>query len=226
MNQNLPIDSWKKLLGDEKQKHYFQQILQQISLQRQQGKVIYPPDNQIFEAFKLTPLNKLKVVILGQDPYHGPSQAQGLCFSVSPGTKSPPSLQNIFKELRDDLGCTVPTNGSLINWAQQGVLLLNTLLTVEQNKPQSHLPLGWEQFTDRVISLISEHQTHVVFLLWGANAQRKAKLIDENRHTVLKAPHPSPLSSYRGFFGCRHFSKCNQALIKHHQQPIDWCLYP
>ncbi len=224
MNQCRPNQSWKNLLSEEKQQPYFRQILQKISEQRRQGKIIYPGDDHIFEAFRLTPLNELKVVLLGQDPYHGPSQAHGLCFSVLPGTKPPPSLQNIFKELHNDMGCAMPVNGSLVNWAKQGVLLLNTLLTVEQNKPQSHLNLGWERFTDRVISLISQHCPHIVFILWGANAQRKSSLIDGDRHTLLKAPHPSPLSAYRGFFECKHFSRCNRALIKHHQQVIDWCL--
>ncbi len=224
MQQNVPIKNWKDLLSEEKKQPCFQQILQRISTLRRQGKIIYPADNQIFEAFKLTPLEQLRVVLLGQDPYHGPGQAHGLCFSVLPGTKPPPSLQNIFKELRDDVGCALPENGSLVHWAKQGVLLLNTLLSVEQNKPQSHLTLGWEQFTDRVITLISQHCPHVVFLLWGANAQRKSKLIDAQRHTLLKAPHPSPLSAYRGFFGCRHFSLCNQSLIDHQQSPINWCL--
>ncbi len=216
--------TWTNLLTAEKEKKYFKHILHQIAKQRLQGKIIYPPDNKIFEAFRLTPLSGLKVVILGQDPYHGPDQAHGLCFSVLKGVRPPPSLQNIFKELHDDLGCTRPPQGRLDHWAKQGVLLLNTMLSVEAGKPQSHANLGWEQFTDRVISLINENCQHVVFLLWGSNAQKKFRLLDTARHTIFKAPHPSPLSSYRGFFGCQHFSKCNKALLAHQQNPVAWCL--
>ncbi len=213
---------WSDILHDEKNKAYFKDTLSQISAMRKDGVCIYPDDKHIFEAFRLAQLEQLKVVILGQDPYHNPGQAHGLCFSVPKNVAIPPSLKNIYKELKQDIGCPIPEHGNLESWARQGILLLNTILTVEAGKPQSHQSLGWQQFTDRVIELINIHCSHVVFLLWGANAQRKTVLIDSKKHSILTAPHPSPLSSYRGFFGCKHFSKCNQLLLAHQQQPIEW----
>jgi uracil-DNA glycosylase len=198
------------------------QSLRQFLLQEKQaGKVIFPPGAQIFNALNTTPLEQVKVVILGQDPYHGPGQAHGLSFSVPQGVRTPPSLMNMFKELQADLKI-VNQSADLTPWADQGVLLLNSVLTVEQARPASHQKQGWEQFTDRVIGLINQHQDHVVFMLWGAYAQRKGQGIDHNSHLVLKAPHPSPLSAHRGFLGCRHFSQCNQFLEAYHKKAIDW----
>ena len=216
--------SWSHILSEEKQKAYFQEALNSVAVARKNGVTIFPDDQHIFEAFKLTSLENLKVVILGQDPYHNTGQAHGLCFSVSKGITIPPSLKNIYKELNEDIGCPIPKHGFLQDWASQGVLLLNTVLTVEAGKPQSHQDFGWQQFTDQVIGLINQHCKHVVFLLWGANAQRKAQLIDAERHCILTSPHPSPLSSYRGFFGCKHFSKANEYLKQHQHSPIDWCI--
>jgi uracil-DNA glycosylase len=216
--------SWDLVLKEEKQKDYFVSALASVSSARKRGTTVFPEDQNLFEAFKLTPLSQLKVVILGQDPYHQPGQANGLCFSVTKGMKIPPSLKNIYKELQQDIGCPIAAHGDLRSWATQGVLLLNTVLTVAAGKPQSHQDFGWQKFTDQIIRLIDQNCEHVVFLLWGANAQRKAQLIDTNRHCVLMAPHPSPLSSYRGFFGCKHFSKTNQYLKLHHQDTIDWCI--
>ncbi|NVJ61247.1 MAG: uracil-DNA glycosylase [Gammaproteobacteria bacterium] len=214
---------WKDLLAEEKQQDYFQSLMQFVDSQRQAGKQIYPSANNVFNAIKLTELDKTKVVILGQDPYHGPGQAHGLAFSVPDGIKHPPSLRNIFKELSTDLNANIPTSGNLSNWAKQGVLLLNTVLTVEQGLAHSHKDKGWETFTDRLIHKLSEHANHLVFMLWGSHAQKKQPLIDA-RHTILKAPHPSPLSAHRGFFGCKHFSQANQALQNHNQPPINWAL--
>lgn len=222
MEQNK--QSWSQILSHEKQQPYFQEALDLVSASRNKGLIIFPDDQHIFEAFKLTPLENLKVVILGQDPYHNPGQAHGLCFSVAKGIAIPPSLKNIYKELNQDLGCTIPEHGFLQSWATQGVLLLNTVLTVEAGKPQSHQNFGWQQFTDQVIRLINQHCQHVVFFLWGANAQRKAQFIDSERHSILTAPHPSPLSSYRGFFGCKHFSMANQYLKQHNKLAINWCI--
>jgi len=215
---------WKDLLAQEKQQPYFKEILHQIKSQRIQGKIIYPPDAQIFEAFRLTPLQKLKVIILGQDPYHGPNQAHGLSFSVVKGVKKPPSLQNILKELHQDLGFDIPKSGQLDKWALQGVLLLNTYLSVEAGNPQSHANLGWLKFTDKVICLLNGHCEHLVYILWGAHAQKKIPLIDTTRHSIIKSPHPSPLSAHRGFFNSHPFSKANDALRKHGQEIIDWSL--
>lgn len=219
------MPEWADVLGVEKNQPYFQQIMQQVQQARAGGQVIYPPEKEVFNAFKLTRFADLKVVLLGQDPYHGPNQAHGLAFSVRPGVAVPPSLRNMYKELAQEYpDYQIPTHGYLKAWAEQGVLLLNAALTVVANQANSHRDLGWEQFTDRVIAAISTQAEHVVFLLWGSNAIRKAKLINPQQHTILTAPHPSPLSAYRGFFGCNHFLLANQALQEHGQQPIDWQL--
>lgn len=193
-----------------------------LLLERQQY-TLFPPENEIFNAFLLTSFDNVKVVILGQDPYHGDGQAHGLAFSVTNAVALPPSLRNIFKELTDDIGCDDPIHGDLSGWAKQGVLLLNTLLSVREGEPFSHKNKGWEQFTDEVIRAISTQKEHVVFILWGAPAQKKALLIDERKHLVLRAPHPSPLSSYRGFFGSKPFSQTNTYLLEHKIAPIQWC---
>lgn len=199
-----------------------QHLRQFLLLQKQAGKVIYPESKDIFNAFNSTPLDQVKVVILGQDPYHGPHQAHGLCFSVQPGIQPPPSLQNMFKELRRDLGFEIPAHGCLQSWAYQGVLLLNATLTVEQGRAGSHQGQGWETFTDRAIQLVNSECEGVVFLLWGSYAQKKAAFIDSSKHLVLKAPHPSPLSAHRGFIGCGHFSATNEYLQRSSRQGIDW----
>ncbi|ENM5737081.1 uracil-DNA glycosylase [Vibrio mimicus] len=215
--------TWHDVIGNEKQQDYFQQTMQFVESQRQAGKVIYPPAKDVFNAFRFTEFGDIKVVILGQDPYHGPNQAHGLCFSVLPGVKTPPSLVNIYKELAQDIpGFQIPQHGYLQSWAQQGVLLLNTVLTVEQGMAHSHANTGWETFTDRVIDALNQHRTGLVFLLWGSHAQKKGRMIDRQRHHVLMAPHPSPLSAHRGFLGCQHFSKTNQVLQEQGLAPIDW----
>lgn len=215
--------TWHDVIGNEKRQDYFQQIMQFVESQRQAGKVIYPPAKDVFNAFRFTEFGDVKVVILGQDPYHGPNQAHGLCFSVLPGVKTPPSLVNIYKELAQDIpGFQIPQHGYLQSWAQQGVLLLNTVLTVEQGMAHSHANTGWETFTDRVIDALNQHRTGLVFLLWGSHAQKKGRMIDRKRHHVLMAPHPSPLSAHRGFLGCQHFSKTNQVLQEQGLAPIDW----
>ena len=214
--------SWKKELQGEFSKPYFQQIVLHLKTEKLQGKIIYPPGPYIFNAFNTTPFDQVKVVILGQDPYHGAGQAHGLCFSVLNGVQSPPSLLNIFKELQDDIGIPVPRNGNLIHWAQQGVFLLNASLTVRAGEPMSHAKIGWAEFTDTVIRKISEDKNHVVFILWGKFAQEKRVLIDESKHLILRSVHPSPLSAYGGFFGCKHFSKTNQWLISKGIDPVDW----
>lgn len=216
--------SWKRALKDEFEKPYFVRIVEQLKVLKQQGKIIYPPGKLIFNAFTHTPLSKVKVVILGQDPYHNPGQAHGLSFSVPDGIKPPPSLLNIFKEIQDDLGLPAPTSGNLTHWADQGVLLLNASLTVEANQPMSHSELGWHFFTDEVIRQVSAQKEHVVFMLWGSFAQNKASLIDTGKHLILKSAHPSPLSAYRGFLGSGHFSKANNWLREHGEKPIDWSL--
>lgn len=214
---------WQDLLGSEKQQPYFQQTLTAVQQARAGGQVIYPPDSEIFNAFKLTPLSELKVVVLGQDPYHGPNQAHGLAFSVRPGVRVPPSLLNIYKELALEYAdFQVPSHGYLQSWAEQGVLLLNTVLTVVANEPNSHRALGWEQFTDQVIRQISQHCEQLVFLLWGSHAQKKARLIDASRHHILQAPHPSPLSAHRGFLGCGHFLQTNSLLRAAGKTPVNW----
>jgi len=213
--------SWLRHLQPEFDSDHMQALRQFLLQEKQAGKVIYPPGPHIFNALNTTPLEQVKVVILGQDPYHGPGQAHGLSFSVPQGVRTPPSLLNIFKELQTDLQID-NQSADLTPWAHQGVLLLNSVLTVEQARPASHQKQGWEQFTDRVIAVINQQQNHVVFMLWGAYAQRKGQGIDRSRHLVLKAPHPSPLSAHRGFLGCRHFSQCNHFLESHHKKPIDW----
>ena len=217
-------DSWKKLLKDEFSKPYFQQIALHIKTEITQGKTIYPPGSLIFNAFNCTPPDKVKVVILGQDPYHGPGQAHGLCFSVQNGVPHPPSLINIFKELHEDVGVPIPNHGNLTHWAEQGVFLLNASLTVRAGEPMSHSKIGWAEFTDAVIKKISSVKKDVVFILWGKFAQEKRVLIDETKHCILKSAHPSPLSASAGFFGCKHFSKTNEYLTSKGIDPIDWKL--
>ena len=214
--------SWKEVLKDEFIKPYFPQIPLHIKTEKSQGKTIYPPGSLIFNAFNTTPFDKVKVVILGQDPYHGKGQAHGLCFSVAYGVPPPPSLLNIFKELQDDIGITLPGHGNLTHWAQQGVFLLNASLTVRAGEPMSHSKIGWATFTDTVIKKISDKKKNVVFILWGKFAQEKRILIDETKHCILRSVHPSPLSAYGGFFGCKHFSKTNEYLVSHGIDPIDW----
>lgn len=217
--------SWKAELKEEFKKSYFLQIATFLKTEKALNKVIYPPGTLIFNAFNQTPFNKLKVVIIGQDPYHGAGQAHGLSFSVQNGIKPPPSLVNIYKEIQRDIGIAMPKEyGNLTNWAQQGVLLLNAALTVRDGEPFSHAKFGWADFTDSVIQKISDKKKGVVFLLWGKFAQDKQVLIDETKHHVLKAAHPSPFSADKGFFGCKHFSKTNEFLVKEGHQPIDWKL--
>ncbi len=215
-------DSWKRELGEEFQKDYFVELKKFLLEEKSRGIVIYPPGSLIFNAFNHTPFDKVKVVILGQDPYPGTGQAHGLSFSVPPGVPPPRSLENMFRELGTDVGFKKPNHGNLEKWADQGVLLLNACLTVRAGSPNSHQGHGWEQFTTAAISKLSEKRTGIVFLLWGRFAQEKETLIDQSRHFILKAPHPSPFSADRGFFGCRHFSKANALLEKTGQMPIDW----
>lgn len=216
-------ESWKRVLAPEFEKPYFQALVQQLHAEKRAGRTIYPPGPLIFNAFALTPFDKVKVVILGQDPYHGPGQAEGLSFSVPPGVAIPPSLVNIYKEIETDLGVQLHKDGSLRGWAQQGVFLLNAALTVRAGQPTSHSRIGWTEFTDAVIRTLSDQRTGLVFLLWGNYARSKKELIDTTRHTVLEAAHPSPLA--RGaFFGCRHFSRTNQILESEGKKPIDWTL--
>ena len=217
-------ESWKMLLSDEFKQPYFKQVTEHIKTEKEQGKTIYPPGPLIFHAFETTPVEQVKVVILGQDPYHGPKQAHGLSFSVQKGVPPPPSLINIFKELHEDTGMPIPNHGYLEKWALQGVLLLNASLTVRAGEPMSHAKIGWHHFTDAVIRTLSQKREHLVFLLWGKFAQDKIKLIDEHKHCILKSAHPSPLSAHNGFFGNRHFSKTNDYLMKHGIDPIDWAL--
>jgi len=215
--------TWHDVIGLEKEQEYFQQTLKFVEAERAAGKVIFPPAKDVFNAFRFTEFDDVKVVILGQDPYHGPNQAHGLCFSVLPGVKTPPSLVNMYKELAQDIdGFQIPNHGYLKSWADQGVLLLNTVLTVEQGKAHSHAKTGWETFTDRVIDALNQHRQGVIFLLWGSHAQKKGQMIDRSKHHVLMAPHPSPLSAHRGFLGCKHFSQTNQILKQLGQMPIDW----
>lgn len=214
-------DSWKKVLSDVFEQDFFQRLVSFVKDEYQTNQV-FPPGKEIFNAFEHCSLESLKVVILGQDPYHGPGQAHGLSFSVKPGIPFPPSLLNIFKEIKSDIGIDLPPNGDLTRWADQGVFLLNATLTVRANQAGSHQNQGWETFTDEVIKLISAHREKIVFMLWGAYAQKKADLIDSNKHLILKAPHPSPLSAHRGFLGCRHFSQANQYLTENNFNPIKW----
>lgn len=219
---NVRIDeSWKQVLQPEFDKPYFEQLASFVRSEYART-VIYPPAGQIFNAFDHCPFNKVKVVIIGQDPYHEQGQANGMCFSVAPGVQMPPSLVNIFKEIQSDLGKPFPADGDLTRWADQGVLLLNATLTVQAHYAGSHQRRGWEEFTDAVIRVLSEQRTHLVFILWGAYAQKKGAVIDPTRHLVLKSAHPSPLSAYNGFFGNHHFSLANDYLTQHGLQPIDW----
>lgn len=218
--------SWKAVLADEFEQGYMRKLRDFLAAEKQRRKVIYPPGAEMFAALDLTPLDAVKVVIIGQDPYHGPGQAHGLCFSVQPGVAQPPSLANIFTEINSDLGGDGRNlDGSrscLIPWAEQGVLLLNAVLSVERGRAGSHQGRGWETFTDRIVEILNREREHLVFMLWGSYAQKKGAIVDRERHCVLTAPHPSPLSAYRGFFGCRHFSKANAYLEAHGQTPIDW----
>ncbi|MFA6255553.1 MAG: uracil-DNA glycosylase [Candidatus Absconditabacterales bacterium] len=224
-SNNVQIDaSWKSVLADEFVKPYFAHIKEVLLQEKQLGHIIYPKGSDIFNAFNLTPFDKVRVVILGQDPYHGQGEAHGLCFSVQDGVRQPPSLQNIFKELQDDLGITPPKSGNLTRRAQQGVFLLNAILTVRKNTPASHKDIGWQQFTDAVIKKLSDEKKGLIFLLWGAFAQSKEALIDTSRHIVLKCPHPSPFSVHKGFFGCKHFSRVNEILRSRGEKEINWDL--
>ncbi|MBX9139316.1 MULTISPECIES: uracil-DNA glycosylase [unclassified Clostridium] len=218
---NILKNDWKELLEDEFSKNYYQ-TLRQFLIEEYKTKKIYPDKYDIFNALHFTPYKDIKVVILGQDPYHGPGQAHGLSFSVNPGVKTPPSLLNIYKELNSDLGCYIPNNGYLKKWADQGVLLLNTSLTVRAGEANSHKNIGWQVFTDKIISLVNEKDDPVVFLLWGNNAIKKKELITNKRHLILTSVHPSPLSASRGFFGSKPFSKINNFLISVNKDPIDW----
>ena len=223
--RNIQLDpSWLAVLGAEFEQPYMQNLRGFLRDQSQSGKTLYPPSKQIFNALDSTPMDKVKVVILGQDPYHGPGQAHGLCFSVVRGVPAPPSLMNIFKEIEADLGLPIPEHGCLESWATQGVLLLNAVLTVEHKQAGSHAGKGWEQFTDKVIQAVNDQCEGIVFLLWGAYAQKKGALIDNQKHCVLKSVHPSPLSAHRGFLGCKHFSKTNHYLESRGEQPIDWAV--
>lgn len=213
--------SWLAQLSNEFNKPYMQQLKQFLTEQKAQRKIIYPKGKLIFNALNSTPFEQVKVVILGQDPYHGAGQAHGLCFSVPENIPPPPSLLNIYREINNDLNIH-NHSGNLSNWAKQGVLLLNSVLTVEHGKAASHQGQGWEQFTDSIIQTINDQLENIVFMLWGAYAQRKGELLNPNKHLILKAPHPSPLSAHRGFFGCRHFSSCNQYLVQQQKSPIDW----
>ena len=213
--------SWQEVLQPEFDKPYFENLVGFVK-QEYASRTIFPPAGQIFSAFNTCPFNDVKVVILGQDPYHGPGQAHGLCFSVNDGIPFPPSLQNIFKEISSDLGLQIPSSGNLTRWAEQGVLLLNATLTVRASQAGSHQGKGWEEFTDSVIKIISEKAENVVFILWGSYAIKKKALIDASKHCILTAPHPSPLSSYRGFFGCKHFSQTNTYLTSKGKTPIEW----
>jgi uracil-DNA glycosylase len=215
-------NDWLAAVGDEFHKPYYRDLYQFVK-EEYSTRVVYPPADDIFNALHLTPLHEVKVLILGQDPYHNEHQAHGLSFSVLPDQREiPPSLQNIYKELQDDLGCYIPNNGYLEKWARQGVLLLNTVLTVRAHQANSHQGKGWEQFTDAIIRAVNAQDRPIVYMLWGRPAQMKASMLDNPKHLILKAPHPSPLSAYRGFFGCRHFSQANEFLQAHGESPIDW----
>lgn len=214
-------NSWDNILEDEFNKDYFKELLKKVDQEYANYKV-YPPREKIFSAFKTTDFNNIKVVLLGQDPYHGEGQAHGLCFSVLPGINPPPSLKNMYKEMSEDVGTKPPSHGCLISWARQGVLMLNTVLTVREGSPNSHAGLGWQTFTDNVIKKINQSDKPVVFLLWGANAKNKAGLITNPIHLKLECAHPSPFSAYNGFFGCKHFSKTNNFLKSKGREPIDW----
>lgn len=214
-------NDWLEPLTPEFKKPYYKDLYEAIKREYHEH-VVYPPADDIFNAFDFTPLSQVKVVIIGQDPYHEPGQAHGLCFSVKPGVKTPPSLVNIYKELQDDLGCEIPNNGYLEKWAKQGVLMLNNVLTVRAHEANSHKELGWELFTDAAIDVLNKQDRPIVFLLWGSPAAKKCAKLNNPNHLILKAPHPSPLSAYRGFFGCKHFSKTNDFLVSKGMEPIDW----
>ena len=214
-------NSWKQALAAEFVKPYFEQLTQFVRSEYHRT-TVYPPGKEIFAAFDATPFDQVKVVIIGQDPYHGVGQANGLCFSVRDGVELPPSLLNIYKELHDDLGVPIPVSGDLSRWARQGVLLLNSTLTVRAHEAASHQGRGWEQFTDAIIQAVNEQDRAVVYMLWGRPAQSKIPMLDNLKHLILKAPHPSPLSAYRGFFGCKHFSQANEFLVQNGMEPIDW----
>ncbi|MGR3766199.1 uracil-DNA glycosylase [Rossellomorea sp. NS-SX7] len=223
MSSAIFENDWAEVLGEELQKDYYLKLREWLK-EEYQSSATYPSMYDIFNAFHHTSYRDVKVVLLGQDPYHGPNQAEGLSFSVKKGIKLPPSLRNMYKELHNDLGCEIPQHGSLVKWAEQGVLLLNTVLTVEEGKAHSHRGKGWEEFTDKVITLLSEREKPMVFLLWGKPAQSKRALIDESRHKIITAPHPSPLSAHRGFFGSKPYSKTNQFLKEQGMEEIDWCI--
>jgi len=225
MNQGVKLESgWMSVLGAQFDLPYMVELKAFLQKEKAQGKIIYPPGSLWFNAFNTTPFDKVKVVILGQDPYHGANQAHGLCFSVLPGVQIPPSLLNIYKEIQTDLDIPRPNHGCLTHWAEQGVLLLNAILTVEQGRAGAHQGKGWERFTDCAVQALNDQREQLVFMLWGSYAQKKGAIIDTGRHLVLKAPHPSPLSAHRGFLGCRHFSQANAYLEKVGQTPIDWAL--
>ena len=216
-------EGWKKALGEEFEKPYFKSLTETVRKEYKDPRFrVFPPGNKIFAAFDSCPFDKTKVVIIGQDPYHGEGQANGLCFSVSPGVKLPPSLVNIFNEVKNDTGGSIPENGDLSRWAEQGVLLLNSSLTVREGCAASHTGIGWEEFTDAVVDKLNKEKDHLVFILWGSNAIKKGEKIDRKKHLVLTSPHPSPLSAHRGFFGNHHFSKANQYLSEHGETPIKW----
>lgn len=215
--------SWSSFINEQQQQDYFQSLQQFVEAERAAGKVIYPPESEVLAAFDSTALDKVRVVLIGQDPYHGPGQAHGLCFSVKHGVKTPPSLVNMYKELATDIdGFTIPEHGNLSHWAEQGILMLNTVLTVEQGKAHSHAKSGWETFTANALELLNQQAQPIIFVLWGAHAIKKGKVINAPQHQVISGPHPSPLSAYRGFFGCQHFSKINAILQARGEVPIDW----
>ena len=214
-------NDWLEPLRPEFKKDYYKKLTRFIGYEYATT-TVYPPKDDLLNAFHMTPLSKVKVVIIGQDPYHEPGQAHGLSFSVRPGIEIPPSLQNIYKELKDDCGCYIPNNGYLVKWAEQGVMLLNAVLTVRAHQAASHRGRGWEEFTDAAIRILNDVDRPIVFMLWGSFARSKKEMLDNPNHLILEAPHPSPLSAYRGFFGCRHFSKANNFLISHGAEPIDW----
>lgn len=225
MNETKKVqlhESWLSRLGDQFEQEYMHELREFLLTRKKHQAVIYPPGRQIFSALDTTPFEQVRVVILGQDPYHGPGQAHGLCFSVQPGVKIPPSLANIYREIQTDLGIAPPTHGYLQSWAEQGVLLLNAVLTVERGQAGSHQGKGWEIFTDAIVKLLNDEKQGLVFMLWGSYALKKGAAINQKKHLVLKAPHPSPLSAHRGFLGCRHFSSANKYLLQHGQVQIDW----
>ena len=225
MNETKEVqlhDSWLSRLGDQFEQEYMYKLREFLVTRKRHQAVIYPPGGQIFNALNSTPFEQVRVVILGQDPYHGPGQAHGLCFSVLPGVRTPPSLANIYREIQDDLGIPVPHHGYLQSWAEQGVLLLNAVLTVERGQAGSHQGKGWETFTDTVVRVLNDEGDGLVFMLWGAYALRKGAMINRKKHLVLTAPHPSPLSAHRGFLGCKHFSSANEYLDQQQKSPIDW----